>query len=104
MNSRRFTGEKINHLRSKPVSVIRRKGPDMIRTELVVAMTADNFFSLCEVNGSSQADWLKLDYPTGQPRGVNFIKKRKMVGNPAVMLQRNFSLETCRVQVCFHYN
>ena len=43
MYSRRFTGEKINHLRSRPVSVIRRKGPEMIRAERVVAMTADTF-------------------------------------------------------------
>lgn len=90
MYSRRFTGEKINHLRSKPVSVIRRKGPEMMRAERAVAMTADTFLSLCEVNGSSQADWLKLDYPADQPWGVNFIRKRKMVGNPTVMLQRNF--------------
>lgn len=56
MYSRRFTGEKINHLRSKPVSVIRWKGAEMIRAEMVVAMTADTFPLLCEVNGSSQAD------------------------------------------------
>lgn len=104
MYSRRFTGEKINHLRSKPVSVIKRKSPEMIRAERVVAMTADTFLSLCEVNGSSQADWLKLDYPADQPWGVNFIRKSEMVGNPAVMLQRNFFFETHRVQVCFYYN
>lgn len=62
----------------------------MIRAGLVVAMTADTSLSLCEVKGSSQADWLKLNYPTDQPWGVSFIRRRKMVGNSAVMLQRNF--------------
>lgn len=90
MYSRRFTGEKINHLRSKLVSVIRQEGRKMIRAEPGVAMTADTFLSLGEVNSSSQADWLKLNYPADQPWGVNFIRKRKVVGNPAVMLQRNF--------------
>lgn len=49
----------------------------MIGAEWVVAMTADTFLSLCEVNGGSQADWLKLNYPTDQLWRVNFIRKRK---------------------------
>jgi len=67
MYSSRFTGEKINHLKSKPVSFIMLKDPKMIRAKPLVAMTADTFFSLCEVNGSSQADWLKWAYPGDQP-------------------------------------